>query len=122
MSGLLTILVIVGCIALILFVLVQNPKGGGLNSEFGSAVQLGGAKRATDILEKGTWGLAVAVAVICLFMAAGGNNAAAGPGEGAPIETDPDAITDPGGTPEFTPPGAQPNNLPTNGGGGANPN
>lgn len=69
MGSLFTILIIVGCIALILFVLVQNPKGGGLNSEFGSAVQLGGAKRATDILEKGTWGLAIGVAVLCLFLA-----------------------------------------------------
>lgn len=69
MGSLLTILVIVGCVGLILFVLVQNPKGGGLNSEFGSAVQLGGAKRATDILEKGTWGLAIGIALICLVMA-----------------------------------------------------
>ena len=63
-----TILIIIGCLGLILFVLVQNPKGGGLNTEFGSAGQLGGARRATDILEKGTWGLAVGVAVLCLFM------------------------------------------------------
>ena len=68
MGSLLTILVIIGCVGLILFVLVQNPKGCGLNSEFGSAVQLGGAKRATDILEKGTWGLAIAIAVLCLVM------------------------------------------------------
>jgi preprotein translocase subunit SecG len=73
MGGILTVLILIACAALILFVLVQNPKGGGLNSEFGSAVQLGGAKRATDILEKGTWGLAIAIAVICLGMAAGGN-------------------------------------------------
>lgn len=69
MSVLFTALIIIGCLGLILFVLVQNPKGGGLNSEFGSAVQLGGAKRATDILEKGTWGIAVVIAVVCLIMA-----------------------------------------------------
>lgn len=73
MGGLFTILIIIGCVGLILFVLVQNPKGGGLNSEFGSAVQLGGAKRATDILEKGTWGLAIAIALICLAMASPGD-------------------------------------------------
>ena len=78
MGGLFTILIIVGCVGLILFVLVQNPKGGGLNSEFGSAVQLGGAKRATDILEKGTWGLAIAIAVICLAMAQPTSNSGAG--------------------------------------------
>lgn len=74
MGTLLTIIITLACVGIILFVLVQNPKGGGLNSEFGSAVQLGGAKRATDILEKGTWGLALAIAVICLGMAAGGNS------------------------------------------------
>jgi preprotein translocase subunit SecG len=74
MGGFFTILIIIGCVGLILFVLVQNPKGGGLNSEFGSAVQLGGAKRATDILEKGTWGLAILLAVICLAMAAPGDD------------------------------------------------
>ena len=121
MSGLLTILVIVGCVALILFVLVQNPKGGGLNSEFGSAVQLGGAKRATDILEKGTWGLAIGVAVLCLFMAAGGTNATAGEGDETQIETSGDFESEePGGT---TDPGLQPGVQPNvpNGGGGANP-
>jgi len=66
---LLLILIIIVSIALILFVLVQNPKGGGLNSEFGSAVQLGGAKRATDILEKGSWGLGITLAVLCLVVA-----------------------------------------------------
>jgi preprotein translocase subunit SecG len=69
MTGFLTIIILLACVGLILFVLVQNPKGGGLNAEFGSAVQLGGAKRATDILEKGTWTLAIGIAVICLFMA-----------------------------------------------------
>jgi len=70
MDILLLVLIIVVSIALILFVLIQNPKGGGINSEFGSAVQLGGAKRATDILEKGTWGLAVGIALLCIVLAA----------------------------------------------------
>ncbi|MEO9534319.1 MAG: preprotein translocase subunit SecG [Crocinitomicaceae bacterium] len=88
MSALFLILIIIGCIGLILFVLVQNPKGGGLNSEFGSAVQLGGAKRATDILEKGTWGLAIALAVICLAMAQPGT----GNGDSTEIEANPDSV------------------------------
>ena len=92
MGSLLTILIIVGCIALILFVLVQNPKGGGLNSEFGSAVQLGGAKRATDILEKGTWGLAAGVAVLCLFMAKDVKVTSGDDGEIDSIESDVNAV------------------------------
>lgn len=67
--NLILILIAVVSVVLVLFVLVQNPKGGGLNSEFGSAGQLGGAKRATDILEKGTWGLAIGLALLCLVMA-----------------------------------------------------
>ncbi|UKN03295.1 preprotein translocase subunit SecG [Paracrocinitomix mangrovi] len=86
MDSLLTILVIIGCVGLILFVLIQNPKGGGLNSEFGSAVQLGGAKRATDILEKGTWGLAIGIALICLVWVKPANNSTENNG----IQGDPD--------------------------------
>jgi len=78
---LLLILIIIVSIALILFVLVQNPKGGGLNSEFGSAVQLGGAKRATDILEKGSWGLGIALAVLCLVVATYYKPSVTNPGE-----------------------------------------
>lgn len=91
MGSLFTILVIIGCVGLILFVLVQNPKGGGLNSEFGSAVQLGGAKRATDILEKGTWGLAIGIALICLVMArpSGGSTVT------DELESDPNAVESP---------------------------
>ncbi len=69
MNTLLLVIIAVVSVALILFVLIQNPKGGGINSEFGSATQLGGAKRATDILEKGTWGLAIGIAVLCLILA-----------------------------------------------------
>jgi preprotein translocase subunit SecG len=67
--NLLLILIIIISAVLVLFVLVQNPKGGGLNSEFGSTAQLGGAKRATDILEKGTWALAIGMALLCLVIA-----------------------------------------------------
>ena len=95
MTGLFTALIIIGCLGLVLFVLVQNPKGGGLNSEFGSAVQLGGAKRATDILEKGTWGLAVGIALVCLIMAKDAKQSTAE----TLIESDSNTIEDPSGTP-----------------------
>jgi preprotein translocase subunit SecG len=107
MSAFFTVLIIIGCLGLVLFVLVQNPKGGGLNSEFGSAVQLGGAKRATDILEKGTWGLAAGIGLICLFLAKDVVKTTVD-AEGNPttIETDANAVEDappattaPAGTP-----------------------
>ena len=92
MGSLFTIVVIIACIGLIHFLLVQNPKGGGLNAEFGSAIQLGGAKRTTDILEKGTWGLAIAIAVICLAMASGGNSRVVNPAD-EEFGTDVNSIT-----------------------------
>jgi preprotein translocase subunit SecG len=108
MGGILTILVIIGCVGLILFILVQNPKGGGLNSEFGSALQLGGAKRATDILEKGTWGLAIGIALLCLIMVVPSSRTEEG-GEdldsdaNADVEQVDPASPDPGSAPPFDP-------------------
>lgn len=93
MGALFTVLIIVGCLGLVLFVLVQNPKGGGLNSEFGSAVQLGGAKRATDILEKGTWGLAIGIALICLVQAKDVKSSGADDGTPTELESDPNGGT-----------------------------
>lgn len=61
MYALLTVLIIIACVMLILVVLIQNPKGGGLNQSFGISNQIMGVKRTTDFLEKTTWGLAVAL-------------------------------------------------------------
>lgn len=106
MSALFTILIIVGSLGLILFVLVQNPKGGGLNSEFGSAVQLGGAKRATDILEKGTWGLAAGIAIVCLILA---KDVVKSTGEGDPADINANTEEIQGaGTEDATQPGTFP--------------
>lgn len=63
-------IVLIGIIAalLVLIVLVQNSKGGGLAGEFGGmgATQMFGVKRTTDLLEQITWGLAGALAVLAL--------------------------------------------------------
>jgi len=60
------ILVFVVCILLILFVLVQNSKGGGLVSSFSSSNQVMGVRRTTDFLEKATWTLAIALVVLSI--------------------------------------------------------
>jgi len=96
MGTLFTVLIIIGCLGLVLFVLVQNPKGGGLNSEFGSAVQLGGAKRATDILEKGTWGLAAGIAIFCLILAKDAKQTTTDAGTPADIEGNSEAVEETG--------------------------
>ena len=41
------------CFLLILAVMVQNPKGGGLSSSFGGSQQLGGVQKTTDVLKDG---------------------------------------------------------------------
>ena len=62
------IFIILISIILGFFVLVQNPKGGGLSGTFGGVGnQLMGVKQTTDVLEKGTWIMAGAVALLCLL-------------------------------------------------------
>lgn len=71
------ILIIIVSVILGLIVLVQNPKGGGLSGTFGGVGnQLMGVKQTTDVLEKGTWIFAGAVAILCLLSPAFIPNAA----------------------------------------------
>lgn len=71
MVNLLTILTGVVCLLLMLVVLIQNPKGGGIDSTFGGtqANQMLGASRSTDVIEKITWGLAITLFVLCIVTA-----------------------------------------------------
>ena len=62
------VLIIITSVAIALFILIQNPKGGGLaGSIAGFNTQFMGVKQTTDVLEKGTWVMAVAIALLCLF-------------------------------------------------------
>lgn len=63
------VLILLVCVFLALIVLIQNPKGGGLDSSFASANQIGGVKRTADFLERSTWTLAIALFVLCLVSA-----------------------------------------------------
>lgn len=63
---LLSILIIIVCVLLIFVVLIQNPKGGGIASNFTSPTQIMGAKRSSDLVEKTTWILAVVLIVFSL--------------------------------------------------------
>ena len=70
MTIIFVILIILACVFLGLIILVQNPKGGGLAGNVGGfSNQLMGVKQTTDVLEKGTWVLAVVVGLLCLFSA-----------------------------------------------------
>lgn len=67
MISFVTILIILACVVLAFFVLIQNPKGGGLAGSFGSlGNQVMGVKQSTDVMEKGTWGSMAIIAALCL--------------------------------------------------------
>ena len=71
MIALITIVIILACVVLGFFVLVQNPKGGGLTGTFGSiGSQVMGVKRSTDVMEKGTWISMAVVAALCILSVA----------------------------------------------------
>jgi len=67
MYGLITGIILFVCILLILIILVQNPKGGGLSSSFSSSNQFMGVKRTADFVEKATWGFAAALLVLSIL-------------------------------------------------------
>jgi len=63
------IIILITIIAFLITVVVlaQNPKGGGVNAMMGGiANNVMGARRSSDILEKSTWILAIALFVLCL--------------------------------------------------------
>lgn len=61
-----TILIVIAAIILILAVLVQNSKGGGLAAGFSSGNQVMGAPRTADFLERTTWGLAAFIVALSI--------------------------------------------------------
>jgi len=62
----LLIIAVIVCVFLGFIVLIQNPKGGGLSSNFSSSSQLMGVQKTGDFLEKGTWILAISLMVLSL--------------------------------------------------------
>lgn len=68
MTLFIVILVVLASVVLSFFVLVQNPKGGGLAGNIaGFSTQFMGVKQTTDVLEKGTWIFAGVLAVLCIL-------------------------------------------------------
>jgi len=70
-------LTIIACVFLIIIVLIQNPKGGGLAANFSAANQILGVNRTTEGVEKITWILAISLLVLSLggpfFISRSGN-------------------------------------------------
>jgi preprotein translocase subunit SecG len=61
------VLITIVCFLLIVVIMVQNPKGGGLSSSFGGASQMGGVQKTSDFLDKSTWTLAGILIVLILM-------------------------------------------------------
>ncbi len=76
--GLITVLIAIVAFLLIAAVLIQNPKGGGVDSTFGGmqATQMFGVAKSADLIEKITWGLGIALFLLCIlatfFLGTGG--------------------------------------------------
>ncbi len=60
--------IIIVALLLVLVILAQNSKGGGLSSQFGGSgtSQIIGVKKTGDLLEKITWGLAIALMALSI--------------------------------------------------------
>ena len=68
MIPIITILILLACVVLGFFILIQNPKGGGLTGSFGAmSSQVMGIKQSTDVMEKGTWTLIGIVGGLCII-------------------------------------------------------
>lgn len=68
MTILFLILIVLANVILGFIILVQNPKGGGLAGSIGGfGNQFMGVKQTNDVLEKGTWIFAAAIALLCIF-------------------------------------------------------
>lgn len=112
MITLFIILMITACIGLGFMVLIQNPKGGGLNANVGGlSNNFMGVKQTTDVLEKGTWIFVTVIAVLAmtstLFLKSAGsgdsdkglinkvNTSATAPVQAAPSQATPNSTTVP---------------------------
>ena len=68
MISIITILILLACVALAFFILIQNPKGGGLTGSFGAvSSQVMGVKQSSDVMEKGTWTLIGIIGGLCII-------------------------------------------------------
>ena len=67
MYYLISILILIASVLLILIVLVQNSKGGGIASNFSGSTQAMGVRKTADFLEKTTWTLAAAIILMTVL-------------------------------------------------------
>ena len=68
MFNIFLVLIMIVAFLLIVVIMVQNPKGGGLGAGFGGETQqIGGVQKTTDFLDKSTWWLGALMIVLILL-------------------------------------------------------
>jgi len=63
-------LVLIASVLMCCVVLIQESKGGGLASSFSAQNSLMGVRKTTDVLEKATWGFAIAMVLLSVISTA----------------------------------------------------
>ena len=106
MYTLITVLIFIISILLVLIVLVQNSKGGGLASNFQASSQVMGVRKTADFLEKATWSLAGALLVLSIMGSAFLPRGEAGVNRSM-IQERVQTIPDPSQIPAFPTPGTE---------------
>lgn len=61
-------IILLASILLVFVVYIQNPKGGGLSSDFGAAQQIGGVQKTNDFIDKATWSLAAVIGILSIVL------------------------------------------------------
>ncbi len=95
-----SVLIFIAAILLVLIVLVQNSKGGGLAANFSASNQVMGVRKTADFLEKATWTLAASLVFLSIMASATIPRGEAAV-ERSLIEDQIDRTIDPSGLPSF---------------------
>ena len=68
---LITVFISLIAVLLIGAILIQNPKGGGIDITYGgkNSSQILGAAKTVNVMEKITWGLAASLIMLCIIAA-----------------------------------------------------
>lgn len=66
MTTLISILLVLASIALVIVVIVQKSKGGGLAASFSGAHNIMGVRQSNNAIEKATWYLMTTIFVLCI--------------------------------------------------------
>jgi len=61
------VLITIVSLLLIFVIMIQNPKGGGLDSSLGGSTNIGGVQNTNKFLDNSTWTLASALILLVLF-------------------------------------------------------